>query len=315
MNARPFGSTRLRVTEFGIGCARIGGIFQGDASAFLDLFAMARDVGINFFDTADIYSQGESESLLGRAFRVGRDRVIIASKAGYVLPARRRLAAFLKPLVRPLIRAVGLRRDMLPTNVGGKLAQDFSAVSLRRAVEASLRRLRTDYLDILQLHSPPLEIVERGEWESTLESLKRAGKIRYYGVACDTLDVALAALQFPRVSAIQFTLSLLEQRATERLLPEIRSRNVAFIARECLANGLLAKGAEQIDLGGYCKTLEERGLREGQLVQLRERASAHGRSLTSLALEYVRSVDSVSVALLGVRSIEQLQGLLQHARR
>ena len=92
MRLRAFGNTDLQVAELGLGCARIGGIFQGETSGFTRLIAVARDAGINFFDTADMYSQGESESLLGRAVRGQRAQVVIATKAGYALPGRRRLA-------------------------------------------------------------------------------------------------------------------------------------------------------------------------------------------------------------------------------
>src|SRR6185436_3046614 len=99
------------------------------------MLGAARDAGINFFDTADMYSQGESESLLGRAFRGNRDQVIIASKAGYCLPKRRRWVVRIKPIVRPVIRLLGLRRDQLPSGARGELAQDFSPGYLRSAVE------------------------------------------------------------------------------------------------------------------------------------------------------------------------------------
>src|SRR5688572_8553181 len=196
MQMRAFGHTGLRVSEFGLGCARIGGIFQGNVSGFLDLIAAARDGGITFFDTADMYSQGESETLVGRAFRGRRDRVVIASKAGYALPGRRKLIARLKPIVRPLLKHLRIRRDQLPSAVRGTVTQDFSPAYLERAVEASLRRLRTDYLDVLQLHSPPVEIIRRGTWQAALDKLQRAGKVRYYGVACDSVEAGLAALGF-----------------------------------------------------------------------------------------------------------------------
>src|SRR5688572_29679636 len=104
MKVRKFGNTSLEVSELGLGCARIGGIFKNDPATFVKILSTARDSGINFFDTADMYSQGESEMLLGRAFRRRRDQVIIASKVGYCLPAQRQLIARVKPFVRPLIR-------------------------------------------------------------------------------------------------------------------------------------------------------------------------------------------------------------------
>lgn len=310
VRVRSFGNTDLVVSEFGLGCARIGGIFQNDTGGFLNLLSASREAGINFFDTADMYSQGESEVLIGRAFRSVRSKVIIASKAGYCLPSRRRIAARLKPLLRPLIRLLGIRRDRLPAAARGTLAQDFSPSYLSRAVEGSLRRLRTDHLDLFQLHSPPADVVERGEWVSALDALKRAGKIRYYGVSCDTVEAGLAALRFPGVSSLQFNLNLLEQGAADALVPEARGKGVAGIAREVLANGLLAKRAEEVDLAAYCRSADEQRLREEQLARFRQRAGERRISLARLALDYVAGVEGVSVSLLGVRSVDQLRGLL-----
>src|ERR1041385_3755489 len=132
---RPFGSTGLDVSPIGVGCARIGGVFQGDPAAFSSLVSAAADSGINFFDTADMYSGGESETILGRALSGRRDRVVIASKVGYVVAARRRLAGRIKPLLRPVIRALGLRRAKIPAAVRGVPSQDFSPAYIRRAVE------------------------------------------------------------------------------------------------------------------------------------------------------------------------------------
>lgn len=312
MKTGAFGKTSLTVSEFGMGCARIGGIFQSDTRGFLNVLSAAYDTGITFFDTADMYSQGESEVLVGRALRSVRGRVVIASKAGYCLPGRRRLAARLKPLLRPLIQALKIRRDRLPTGTRGALAQDFSPAYLTRAVEGSLRRLRTDYLDLLQLHSPPADVVARGEWQPALEALKRAGKIRYYGISCDTEEAALAALRFPDVSSLQVVLNALEQRTLQDVLPRARAQGVGVIARECLANGLLVKKAGDVDLAAYCSSPEERTLREGQLAALRQQSSESGRSLTRIALDFVRQAEGVSVTLVGVRSVEQLRGLVGH---
>jgi aryl-alcohol dehydrogenase-like predicted oxidoreductase len=311
MKLRAFGNTDLVVSEYGLGCARIGGIFQGDAQGFLRLFAAAHDRGINFFDTADMYSQGESEALLGRAFRKQRSRVIIASKAGYCLPSRRRFAARIKPLLRPLIRALKIRRDRLPAGARGALSQDFSPQYLRRAVEASLRRLRTDYLDLLQLHSVPLEVVLKGEWEHVLEDLKRSGKIRYYGLSVDSLDAGLAGLNYTGVSSFQCVLSLLEQGASRELIPYAQARGMGIIARETLANGLLVKQPHEIDLKSYCSSDAEIEKRTRQLEEFRDQAAGSGVALSTLALRYASQLTGVSVALIGARSVEQLQALLK----
>jgi len=311
MKTRRFGSTDLQVSEFGLGCARIGGIFQQGGGSFVDLLCAARDAGITFFDTSNIYSQGESEALIGRAFRGRRHELVIASKAGYALPGRRKLAAKLKPLLRPIIQKLGLKREKFSAAVRGSLSQDFSPAGLERAVEGSLKRLRTDYLDLFQLHSPPAEVVERGEWEQALDRLQRAGKLRYYGISCDSVEAGVAAGRYARVSALQFTVSLLEQSKADALLPIAREQKLAVIARESLANGLLIKPEHELDFSKYCSSAEEIELRKRQLREYRELAAQKGQSLPRLALDYARGLDGVSVTLIGAKSVDQLRGILR----
>ena len=311
MLVRQFGKTDLRVSEFGLGCARIGGIFQGNAGGFVNLLRAAFDGGITFFDTADMYSQGESESLVGRAFRHDRHKVIIASKAGYVLPTQRRLVARIKPFVRPLIRLLKLKRSALPSAVRGAPTQNFSAPYLRQAVEASLRRLRTDHLDLYQLHSPSAEAVTRGDWLPALEDLKRAGKIRYFGISVDTIEAGQAALQYPAISSLQLVVSMLERRPSQALVPLAHEKGVPVIGRECLANGLLVKEEKDIDLAAFFSTPEERAQRADELTEYRRTARDRGIPLATLALEYASGLPGVGVSLLGTKSEPQLRDLLR----
>ncbi len=314
MDLRRFGATDLRVSEIGLGCARIGGVFQRDPSAFLDLLSAACDGGINFFDTADMYSQGESEVLLGRAFRGRRDQVIVATKAGYRLPAQRRLAGRLKPMLRPIVRALGLRRESLPAAMRGEPLQDFSPAYLRKAVEGSLRRLQTDRIDLFQLHSPDAEVVRRGEWLGALEDLRRAGKIRYYGISCDTADAALAALEHPGACSVQIAVNLLERATAQRVLPQARAAHVAVIARESLANGLLAREVSRESLEKVCRSPQETELRARQLAAARKLAEESACSLPQIALHFVEGLDGVSVTLVGARTRAQLEELLRLRR-
>lgn len=310
MKTRPFGRTDLRVSEFGLGCARLGGFFASDPNAATELVSAALDGDINFFDTADMYSQGESETLLGRALRGRRGRVVLTTKAGYRLPGQRKLLSYVKPLLRPIVKRLGIRRENLPGAVTGTISQDFSPEYLTKAVEASLKRLRTDYVDLLQLHSPPKEIIVRGEWSDALERLKQAGKVRYYGISCDTLDAGLAALSFQGVSSLQYVINLLEPAASVDLLPAAHAQGVATIAREALANGLLVKSEAEIDFDKYCESDAERALKKQALAEHRSRASAEGRSLANLALGYVRGLDGVSTTLIGARNARQLTDVL-----
>jgi aryl-alcohol dehydrogenase-like predicted oxidoreductase len=301
----------MAVSELGLGCARIGGIFQREASGFIDLLHAAHDFGINFFDTADMYCQGESEQLIGRAFQRRRDRIVIASKVGYVLPGQRKVIARVKPLVRPLIRALGIKRAQLPAAVSGALKQNFEPAYIRRAVEASLKRLRTDHLDLLQLHSAPVDVVVRGDWLDAVQRLKEAGKIRFYGISCDTIESAQAAVQAPGVSALQVVVSLLEQGMSNTIAPQAEARGIAIIARECLANGLLVKAEGAIDLKSYCHSPEQEASRRDALHGYRETAQRRGIALSKLALEYATGVAGVGVALVGASRMEQLHETLR----
>jgi aryl-alcohol dehydrogenase-like predicted oxidoreductase len=299
------------VSALGLGCARIGGVFKSNASEFGTLLSAALDGGINFFDTADMYSQGESEQLIGRAFKRKRDRVVIATKAGWVLPSRRRLVARIKPLVRPLVRLLRLSRQHLPTGVRGEMVQNFSPDYLRGAIENSLRRLRTDYIDLLQLHSPPADIVKAGAWHEVLQSLKQQGKIRYYGISCDTVDAAHAALAYRDVASLQIPLNLLDHRF-ESVLPSAREQGVGIIARECLANGLLVKDLSREQIRAYCQSDEEASEKAARIANYRQQAADDGCELAQCALRWVGELDGVSVSLIGVSRLEQLKTLLAH---
>src|SRR5437660_4401873 len=120
MRTRPFGKTDLTVSEVGFGCAGIGAIFQGSSrNESLALLHRALDEGITFFDTADMYTQGESERLLGQAFRANRDRVVIATKFGFRLPAQKKLIARVKPFLKPLVGRLGLKSRHIHAGLRG----------------------------------------------------------------------------------------------------------------------------------------------------------------------------------------------------
>lgn len=310
MNYRDFGATGLKVSEVGFGCARIGGVF-GDGKPGPDetLHAIRRavDEGINFFDTADMYAQGESESILGRALRPNRDRVIIATKGGYCLPAQRKLIARVKPLVKPLVKALGIRRESLPQSVSGALSQDFSPGYLIRAAEASLRRLGTDYIDLYQLHSPPAEVIERGEFVDALERLKAQGKVRHYGIACDSAADARACLNLPRIASVQFPFGLLDQEAVTTLFPAAIDRGIALVARGCYGGGLLKEGLSEAEL-------KEKTEKWPRILAYQRIAERQGRHILEAALQFSLHPKPVSVTLLGMRTAAHLENnLLFHS--
>src|ERR1700704_1384701 len=178
----------------------------------------ACDAGINFYDTADMYSQGESEILVGKAFRKKRDKVFIATKGGYCLPGRKRLIQLIKPFAKPIVRALGLRRSAVPASLSGTVSQDFSPGYLREAVEASLRRLQSDHIDLYQLHSPPREELTGSRLQDALGllgRLKTEGKIREYGIALDSVYDAVHCLDMEGLASLQMPFGLMDLQALE----------------------------------------------------------------------------------------------------
>jgi aryl-alcohol dehydrogenase-like predicted oxidoreductase len=313
MRYRQFGATDLTVSEIGFGCARLGGVFQAVTPAeMLSALLRAREQGITFYDTSDMYTQGESEALLGKAFAGRRSSVILASKVGYCLPTRRKLISRVKPLVRPVIRRLGITRTHLPSGARGALTQDFSPEYIVGAVERSLKRLRTDYLDLYQLHSPPAAVLESGEFLAPLEKLKRDGKIRYFGVSCETAGDALLCLRYPGISSLQIRLSLLDQTALDAVAARARAQGVALIARECYAGGLLAKSAGALELEAVIPDKAEREAKRNEILGYARLAEQARRSLPEVALQFVLGTAGVSVTLLGMRTQHQLTDNLRN---
>jgi len=305
MRYRPFGATGLVVSEVGLGCARLGGVFETlSRPDQIRILRRSLDEGVTFFDTADSYSQGESERLLGEALGSRRQGVVVATKVGYCPPIQRRLGGLIKPLLRPLVRRLGLRRARLPSVLVSPPTQDFSPAYVVRAAEQSLRRLGTNYIDIYQLHSPPSSVISGGEWVEPLERLRRDGKIRSYGIACERTEDGLAALEHGTISAIQVGASLLEQGAIDRLIPEAGTAGVGIIARQPFAAGFLTRPLDRLDL---LKDSDEAWPAErARIDAFRALATREGLSSAALALRFVQSIRGVSAVLMGISDAEQL---------
>ncbi len=212
MNKRKLGKTDLEVSKLGFGCWAIGGTSYGatDDRESVNALSYAFDHGINFFDTADTYGHGHSESLIGEVFKESskRTQIIIASKVGWDF-------------------------------YHGGSKKNFDPDYIRFACGESLKRLKTDYLDLYQLHNPKLEIIEEGSIFNVLEELKREGKIRFWGVSIYLPAEGKAAIQ-KGASTIQAIYNLLDQRIKTDLIPQCEEYQVGLIAREPLYCGLLS---------------------------------------------------------------------------
>ena len=222
MQTRRFGSSELEASAVGFGTWALGSDWWGEHEAPDRLIAAALSLGITFFETSDVYGQGANEELVGEALAkagAARDAIQLSSKFGYVLDADRE----------------GHRESERP--------QDFSPAHVRSALEASLGRLRTDYLDLYQLHNPRMDAIDSDELFAELEALRAEGKIRHYGVALGPAigwrDEGVRALETRAITALQTVYNMLEQEPGVEFLELAEERDVGIVARVPTSSGLL----------------------------------------------------------------------------
>lgn len=216
----------------GLGCSRLGSVNGADGDEARQLVKLALDQGFRFFDTSNIYGQGDSERILGDVLR-NRDDVVVCSKAGKYLSAKMRVLAPLKGVLRKVAR----RSDRARRAVGAARARPMPArwdpAFLCASLEGSLRRLKRERIEMFMLHSPPVEVVSKGDAIRALEQARQAGKISIIGVSVDDVETAQAALKDSRVKALQIPLH--PSKATyDAVVRDAVRQGVAIIAREIL---------------------------------------------------------------------------------
>jgi aryl-alcohol dehydrogenase-like predicted oxidoreductase len=309
------GRTGLAVSCIGFGAWAVGGNGFGNSYGPTDdaeskrAVRRAYELGCTFFDTADVYGHGHSEELLGEALQGIRQDVVLATKVG---------GNFYNRDVNPLLlgritEALGRPLADLPPDVPLPITHDarFSPDYVRFAVEQSLRRLATDYIDLLQLHNPPLGLIADPETYRVLDELKEEGKIRCYGVSVHPPAEGLAAVEVTRPDTVQIAYNIVRREAEDRLFPAAQAANVGVIAREPLANGLLA-GAYGPDSVWHESDIRARMPRAyvAQLVALcrrvKELAEQAGVTAAQLALRFVLDNDAVSVVIVGMKTVAQV---------
>jgi aryl-alcohol dehydrogenase-like predicted oxidoreductase len=307
VNYRILGKTGLKVSEIGLGCQSIGGgLYHKDDTEATRTVERAFDAGINFFDTADHYSQGQSERLLGRAFKGQRDRVIIATKAGMVYSPVGKLALRMRPLLRPLSHILQPMKIRFHLMRASQKRHIFSEAYLTEAVHRSLKRLQTDYIDLFQLHKPDASVLEKVDFIDTLEKLKKQGKIRYYGISCDTMNDALLCLRHPEIASVQVTVNLLEQKPVAQFMPLAREKELAVIIRNPRGQGHLTDALN--DITGETYAQNEAEFREKQ-----DRARKflflvlQGRTLAQAAIQFALGVEGASTVIPRAFNRRQLE--------
>ena len=193
MKKRKFGKTGADVSEVGLGCWQLGGADWGDVSdeKALEILAAAVEAGVTFFDTADVYGNGRSESLIGRFLKQTSEPIFVATK-------------------------LGRTQDLYPDK--------YSESEVRAAIEASLRRLDVETLDLTQLHCVPTEVLRRGEIFEWLSKCRKEGKIKNFGASIESMEEALLCLQQPDLASLQIIFNIFRQKPIVSLFPHANEK-------------------------------------------------------------------------------------------
>lgn len=290
MQYKPLGNSGIEVSVVGFGAWGIGGRTPGatsygetDDDMSLNALAEALDRGITFYDTANVYGDGHSEELIGTCFKGRRDRVVIATKAG-----------------------------ILPSFKG----YDFSPAALRASVEGSLRRLQTDYVDVLQLHNvEPAIVLNQSEISDLLGSLVREGKVRAYGFSTPSPQDAIALLAVPHIDCVQVNLNVLDWRGIDSgMFDAAKSRRIGIIARTPLAFGFLTgrfdKNAKFPSDDHRSKWPQERiaaWIDAANLVFAAMDVDAGESARVAVALRFCLSFEAVVTVIPGMLSAEEVR--------
>ncbi len=292
MNYRELGRTGWKVSEVSFGCWAIGGTWgKVDDSESLASLERALDLGVNFFDTADVYGDGHSEQLLAQLRRERKEPFYIATKAG---------------------------RRLDPHTAGG-----YNRANLTAFVERSLKNLETDALDLLQLHCPPTEVFYMPEVFGVLDDLVKAGKLRYYGVSVEKVEEALKAIEFPNVQSVQIIFNIFRQRPADLFFEQAQKHKVGILARVPLSSGMLSgkfsrssqfaaddhrqfnRHGESFDRGETFSGIDyETGLKAVE--DLRPLVPA-GMSMAQMALRWILMHPAVTCTIPGARHVAQVE--------
>ena len=234
------------------------------------LLHKALELGINYFDTADLYQHGKNEETLGRAFKDKRDKVIIASKAGNKW------------------RADGSGWDWNPR-------KDY----ILSCADNSLKRLQTDYIDLFQLHGGTIED-NIDETIDAFEILVKAGKIRYYGISSIRPNVIREYIKRSNIVSVMMQYSLLDRRPEEECLQLLHDNHIGVLARGSLAKGLLA-GKPSVPYLNYSTEQVQ------EMAQAVKSISGKARTSAQTAIHYVLANSAITSAVTGIRTKEQLE--------
>ena len=260
------GQSDLRISRIGFGCMSLG----DDDAGHETILHRAIDLGVNFFDTADLYAKGMNEISVGKALKPNRSNVYIASKVGNQW------------------RADGSGWDWNPRKAY-ILAQ----------VEASLQRLQTDYIDLYQLHGGTIDD-PIDETIEAFEQLKQQGKIRYYGISSIRPNVIRAYIERSNIVSVMMQYSLLDRRPEETCLALLQENKIGVLVRGAVAQGLLVNKPSKAYLNYTPQQVE-------QAAAAIHGVSNEQRNAAQTAIRFVLQHPAVTAAVTGIRTMQQLE--------
>ncbi len=289
MEYRTLGRTGWDVAATSFGAWAIGGTWGPvkDAESLAALHK-AVEMGVNFFDTADVYGDGRSERLLGQ-LRKDHPEIKIATK-------------------------IGRRLDP-------HIADGYNRENLTAFTERNLRNLDTDCLDLVQLHCPPTEVFYRPEVFGVMDDLVAAGKIKHYGISVEKVEEALKGIEYPNVKTVQIIFNMFRQRPADLFFAQAKAKNIGILARVPLSSGMLTgklslnsefdaddhrkfnRHGEAFDKGETFSGVDyATGL---AAVEELKQAVPDGMSLTQFALRWILMFDAVTCAIPGAKRVDQ----------
>jgi hypothetical protein len=267
---RVLGRTGLRVSTLGFGGSEIG--YQAVAQRTVDkILNTALDAGINVIDTAECYADGET--LVGKAIASRRAEVVLMTKCGHA---------------------------------SGHAQPDWQPAMLARSIERSLKNLRTDYVDVMQFHSPPLATLKDGRVIEVLHRARERGQARFVGCSADS-DEALYAVESGAFDTLQISVSIVDQEAIERVLPSAVARGMGVIVKRPIANAAWRHG-KQPPADWYTRAYWDR-LQALDYDFLKRGAS----DAAAIALRFTLGTAGVTTAIVGTTRTERIAQNIAHA--
>ncbi|MCC6446233.1 MAG: aldo/keto reductase [Armatimonadetes bacterium] len=278
MEYRRLGQSDMEVSAVSFGCWQAGkdGWTDVDDGASVRAMRAAFDLGINLFDTAEVYGGGHSEEVVGRALEGIRDKVLIATKVG---------------------------------------SHHLKADQVREALEGSLKRLKTDYIDLYQIHWPNAD-VPLAETMGELVVQQEAGRIRSIGVSNFNARQMAEASRYGRIDSLQPPYSLFWRHVEKDILPYCAANHIGVIAYSPLAQGLLAGKFSRETRPPEGDVRSRNVLFQGEtydkclesVEEMRRIAAAHGKTVANVAINWLLARTAMSSAIVGARTPEQAQG-------